>query len=173
MPPAEPLTAETVAKSIDPSVVASAQAPTAATRTGSPVRVAFSHRRQSNEPINKDFLVDTEDRGKVLANTGCPVLQLAEWQGTSHLEVRVAVQVRDDTPLHELEQGGRLEEDETQTGRRAKAKGAVAKLVERGRNALPSFPNRWNAFGECLRYCKFDLVLVINSFPTRSLGSKG
>ena len=66
------------------------------------VRVSLPHRGESDEPINDVFLVDAENVRKILTNTGGAVLQLTEWQGTVLLEVRVAVEVRDDTPFHEV-----------------------------------------------------------------------
>ena len=152
MPDAEPPAAEADAETIDLSVMASAKAPTATAGTRLFVRVSLPHRGEPDESINDIVLVDAENRCKVLANAGCAVLQLTKRQGTVLLEVRVAVEVRDDAPFHKVKQGRRLEENETQAGRRPKTEGAVVELVERGGDSLSGFLNGWNALGEALWY---------------------
>jgi hypothetical protein len=92
--------------------MASAETPTATAGTRLLIRVSLPHRGESDEPINDIFLVDAENVRKILTNTGGAVLQLTEWQRTVLLEVRVAVEVRDDTPFHEVKQGWRFEENE-------------------------------------------------------------
>lgn len=133
-------------------MMASAEAPTATAGTGLLVRVSLSHGGELDEPINDVFLVDAENSRKILANAGGAVLQLTEWQGTVLLEVRVAVEVGDDTSFHEVKQGRRFEENETQAGRRPKAQGAVVELVEEGGNSPSRLLNGWNALGEALWY---------------------
>jgi hypothetical protein len=152
MPAAEPLAAKAAAETIDRSVMASAEAPATAAGTRLLVRMSLPHRGEPDQPINDIFIVDAEKRRKVLANAGGAVPQLTEWQGTVLLEVRVAVEVGDDTPFHEVKQGRRFAENETQAGRRPKAEGAVVELVEEGGNSPSRLLNDWNAFGEALWY---------------------
>ncbi len=152
MPAAEPLAAKAAAETIDRSVMASAEAPATAAGTRLLVRMSLPHRGESDQPINDIFFVDAEKRRKILANAGGAVPQLTEWQGTVLLEVRVAVEVGDDTPFHEVKQGRRFAENETQAGRRPKAQGAVVELVEEGGNSPSRLLNDWDAFGEALWY---------------------
>jgi hypothetical protein len=152
MPAAEPLAAKAAAETIDWSVMASAEAPATAAGTRLLVRMSLPHRGEPDEPINDIFFVDAEKRRKILANAGGAVPQLTEWQGTVLLEVRVDVEVGNDTPFHEVKQGRRFEENETQAGRRPKAEGAVVEPVERGGDSPSDLLNGRNMLGEALWY---------------------
>lgn len=132
--------------------MASAETPTATAGTRLLICVPPPHRGESDEPINDIFLIDAENVRKILTNTGGAVLQLAEWQRIVLLEVRVAVEVRDDTPFHEVKQAWRFEENEAQAGRRPKAEGAIVELMESGWNSTSGLPNGWNARGEVVWY---------------------
>jgi hypothetical protein len=152
MPAAEPLAAKAAAETIDWSVMASAEAPATAAGTRLLVRMSLPHRGEPDEAINDIFFVDAEKRRKILANAGGAVPQLTEWQGTVLLEVRVGVEVGNDTPFHEVKQGRRFEEKETQAGRRPKAEGAVVEPVERGGDSPSDLLNGRNMLGEALWY---------------------
>ena len=88
------------------------------------------------------------------------------------LEVRVSVEVRNNTSFYELEQRRRSKQDEPQASRRPQAKCTVIKLVEERRNSPTCLLHRRDAVWEGVWHTDFNLVLVIDSLRAGGLSGE-
>jgi hypothetical protein len=87
-------------------------------------------------------------------------------------EVRVAVEIRDYTPLDKSQNGRRIADEKAQPRWRAKTKAAVAQRVECRWNSAAAFVDRGKIIWKRPRHRETNVVLILNHFLAWCFGTE-